>query len=587
MGVPKLFRTLTNRYPNILQQNVAERIDHLFFDLNCLIHPVCAECKGDENIMFPKIAEYIQKVASHVNPSKKVFLFMDGVAPLAKIQQQRQRRYKSLYLSKKRQEFEQTYPTNTTSDNIYNKTPKWDSNQISPDTKFMNDLEIYLKENFPQYIISGTNHPGEGEHKIVEYIFQSQEANSYSDSNETQRLFHVGQSSTEQILSGSGPGNICIYGLDADLILLSWIIFIKKKINVYLIRETQNFGVKVQIDQPFTFMSVPRLVDSFYIDLNLYGDKDMECVDFIFLSFILGNDFLPNIFGISLATRPDGLSLLLETYSTCRKKIPTFYLLNLKQKSLISWKNLSFFFGHLLKKKDRVYQNFLSSYLKYKPREPDFETITDKMMFEFEHNHKKIDPIGINLKDWEHRFSQRYFGIHDPDDKFSLNFIVDQYFAGLLWNTKYYFKTEQNLSFGYIYPYIMAPTIEMINLRLLETNEFNFDYFINSAMVPVKPLHPQIALRLILPQESYENIVLKHLSYYKNLSGKKTDEYCKIKFLEYEFLKSHHYHQNQYLDQENIVEIPYMMDFKHFWNESTLLLPPIEWKFYQQFFLSD
>ena len=38
MGIPKYFKWITNKYDNLIFDKV-ERIDNLFLDTNCLIHP--------------------------------------------------------------------------------------------------------------------------------------------------------------------------------------------------------------------------------------------------------------------------------------------------------------------------------------------------------------------------------------------------------------------------------------------------------------------------------------------------------------------------------------------------------------------
>lgn len=544
MGVPKLFKTLLNKYHGsqsntknyIITAQINERIENLFFDLNCLIHPVCAQCGSNTNIMFQKISEYIDIVVSYVAPYDKVFLFMDGVAPLAKIQQQRQRRYKSLYLKKMRQDYEIKFN--------YPQTEIWDSNQISPETRFMLELENYLKYKYPKYIISGTRLPGEGEHKIVEYSLSQ------------------------------NFQNICIYGLDADLILLSWIIYLKKDINVYLIRETQNFeNSDVKTDNPFTYMIIPKLVESYYLNLNLFGNKYIDCSDFIFLTFFLGNDFLPNLFGVHLGMRPDGLSILLDTYKECRQLSATFNLLNLKSKGCIVWRNLFIFFEILNRKKDHIYAKFLKSYETYKPRKNvNFENNVDKYIYEFENTHSKSNPIHLGSPEWENNYVKRYFGVENIDCKFEINNIVNQYLSGIVWNTKYYFKTDSSISFGYIYPYMMSPTIEMIYCKLKDSNwnnpDFinenhfiNYDLYVNSQFCPVQPLLGKTALNLILPPESLNLI-------------EEQDQ----KLLHPNYKSTEKYNQTVNLQNSNILKVDYFMDYKHFWNECFLILPPIEWK---------
>jgi 5'-3' exonuclease len=542
MGVPKLFRTLLNKYHGsqsdsknyIITPKINEGIENLFFDLNCLIHPVCAQCGSNTRIMFEKISEYIDVVVAYVSPYSKVFLFMDGVAPLAKIQQQRQRRYKSLYLKKMRQDLEEKYRVPA--------SEMWDSNQISPETKFMLDLEDYLRQKYPKYMISGTKLPGEGEHKIIEYVLSQK--------------FE----------------NICIYGLDADLILLSWIIYLKKDINVYLIRETQTFeNTKVPPENPFTFMIISKLVDTFYTNLNLFGNKNIDCSDFIFLTFFLGNDFLPNLFGLHLGMKPDGLTILLDTYIECRKMSPAFSLLNLKSNSVIVWRNFWIFFELLHRKQVQIYDRFLKSYESYRPRPAHSvcDSKVDRAMYEFENMHKKSDPLCMRSAGWENRFVKRYFGIEDTSCTFELNNIINQYLSGLVWNIKYYFKTDSQISFGYIYPYMMSPTIDMIYKKFNNgaydaqgDNSFiSYDHFVNSQFCPIHPVQGRAALKLILPPESLKLIYTQDTKAQSTVS-KDAGKYAgTIDFSE-----------------SNIHQLEYFMDYKHFWNECFLRLPPIEWK---------
>ena len=78
-----------------------------------------------------------------------VYLAIDGPAPKAKMIQQRLRRHKSALESK-----------------------PWDTNAITPGTIFMNTLNTRLQQEFSSssVVISDSTLPGEGEHKILQYI---------------------------------------------------------------------------------------------------------------------------------------------------------------------------------------------------------------------------------------------------------------------------------------------------------------------------------------------------------------------------------------------------------------------------------
>ncbi len=110
MGVPAFFKWLSFRNPKILQDasdnesdsyRANPRIDNFYIDLNGLIHP-SVNPRG-ENIREPKnfeeqcenIANYIDKLLSIVKPKRLIYLAIDGVAPRAKLNQQRSRRFRA------------------------------------------------------------------------------------------------------------------------------------------------------------------------------------------------------------------------------------------------------------------------------------------------------------------------------------------------------------------------------------------------------------------------------------------------------------------------------------------------------------
>ena len=121
MGVPAFFKWLTMRYPKILIEaredleigfnideliiknfGVDERmppIDNLYFDMNGIIHP-CAHPEDRDAPtslaeMFNSIFDYCDKVIRIIRPRKLIYMAIDGVAPRAKMNQQRSRRFRA------------------------------------------------------------------------------------------------------------------------------------------------------------------------------------------------------------------------------------------------------------------------------------------------------------------------------------------------------------------------------------------------------------------------------------------------------------------------------------------------------------
>jgi 5'-3' exonuclease len=156
MGVPGFFLWLMKNYKktnfvfskdklnNDKEQNnelieEINNIDTLLIDANCLIHPSCFKVLAEnpdwddinrlENKMMNSTIQYIEKIIEHVKPTISVFIAIDGVAPLAKIKQQRTRRFKSV-------------SDKNVWDNIkkkYNKPihKNWSNSAITPGTEFM------------------------------------------------------------------------------------------------------------------------------------------------------------------------------------------------------------------------------------------------------------------------------------------------------------------------------------------------------------------------------------------------------------------------------------------------------------------
>ena len=126
MGVPLYFKTIIETYPHVIQP-IQSSIDYLHFDLNCAIHPCCRNLTNELD-MFESILQKIKDCIKLTNVKQKVFIAIDGPAPRAKMEQQRQRRLKSSQ-----------------------ETKIWDTNAITPGTQFMEHLNTFLQKQI-QYL---------------------------------------------------------------------------------------------------------------------------------------------------------------------------------------------------------------------------------------------------------------------------------------------------------------------------------------------------------------------------------------------------------------------------------------------------
>ena len=260
-----------------------------------------------EDEMFIKIFNYIELLFSKIKPKGLFFMAIDGVAPRAKMNQQRSRRFRTALDAEKAR-------NRAIAEGVeMPKEDPFDSNCITPGTGFMARLTQQLKyfinkkvtedadwQNV-EVVLSGHEVPGEGEHKIMEYIRQAKSQPNYDPN-----VRH------------------CLYGLDADLIMLG---LLSHDPHFCLLREEVTFGRQSKVKskelehQNFYLMHLCMVRE--YLELEfqelrepgvLPMDFDMERIidDFILMGFFVGNDFLPNL--PHLHINEGALALMFETY---------------------------------------------------------------------------------------------------------------------------------------------------------------------------------------------------------------------------------------------------------------------------------
>ena len=232
MGIPYYVASLLRTHKHIQTRcgNAPLEVDCLGLDFNCFLHKYL---NADNPIGSIVVA--LEDLLSRVVRAKRVYLAFDGLVPVAKIVQQRYRRMR-----------------------IPEAVSDFDKHQLSPGTPFMREMADTLRVLFPQIVVSDTLEPGEGEHKLFTWL---------------------------RTLPAEDRRQICIYGLDADLVLIS--IAQRHLGSMTLLRETEDGG--------FSTISVPAIVAALPMDADEYVDMALLC---------FGNDFMPNFAMFSL--REDG-----------------------------------------------------------------------------------------------------------------------------------------------------------------------------------------------------------------------------------------------------------------------------------------
>ncbi|RXN27877.1 5 -3 exoribonuclease 1 [Labeo rohita] len=315
MGVPKFYRWISERYPclsEVVKEHQIPEFDNLYLDMNGIIHQ-CSH-PNDEDVhfriseekIFADIFHYLEVLFRIIKPRKVFFMAVDGVAPRAKMNQQRGRRFRSAKEAeekiKKALEKGEVLPTEA----------RFDSNCITPGTDFMARLQEQLKYFVHNKLstdkswqgvnvyLSGHETPGEGEHKIMEFI------------------------RSETTKPGHNPNTRhCLYGLDADLIMLG---LTSHEPHFSLLREEVRFGGKksqkrITAPEETTFHLLHLSLMREYIDYEfselrnkISFEYDLERIidDWVLMGFLVGNDFIPHL--PHLHINHDALPLLYRTY---------------------------------------------------------------------------------------------------------------------------------------------------------------------------------------------------------------------------------------------------------------------------------
>jgi 5'-3' exonuclease len=469
MGVPGFFASLIKKYdfviPYILQNYI--ECNELYFDTNCLIHPVCMDVfknnlnlnnKDLEDKMIEEVIKYIDKIINLINPKELVYLAIDGVAPMAKMKHQRIRRYKSIK--------EQEIKENIAKKHNVPYTKLWNNSAITPGTLFMRKLTksiikyIKLKKTDIKYIFSSCNTPGEGEHKILQYIKKKKNNNK----------------------------NRIIYGLDADLIYLA---LASMKDNIYLLREKSHFNDNN--NHEFNLVNIDIMKKCICEEMNYdYKLVQQAIYDYIFLGFLLGNDFIPSLPSVNFLNMNkslNGLEILMFCYSKIYEETKESLVVYKNNRVIINQTFLLELFKNLADSEEEYFKKsgYKKIYMNCSSNKPyDIEIFKlENLMFQIN------DPIQlgkIDLNESKKRY-YKYFKINDD--------VYFEYFKTLEWISYYYF--DKCCDWLHMYRYDNAPFVSDI-YNYLSNNNIIYSYpQINDNYKSIKPIEQ---LLIVLPVQS-------------------------------------------------------------------------------------
>ena len=282
MGIPSYFSYIIKNYSNIIRSlaNVKgdnNNFQYLFMDCNSIIYDAFRTIEKDhpellqdhdelESCIIQDVIQKISEYIRYISPTVTAYIAFDGVAPFAKMDQQRNRRYKGSILHKMDMHIKQTG----------GKKKGWSTSNITPGTKFMKNLGDRVTSAFKgleshyavkSIVISTSNECGEGEHK----------------------MFHTMRHSNVK-----PDENCAVYGLDSDLIMLS-VFHCKLFRNIFIFRETPEFGKQFLPnnlesgggDKLCLFMDISVLTRAILSEMQCGVSDSHRIYDYVFLCFFL------------------------------------------------------------------------------------------------------------------------------------------------------------------------------------------------------------------------------------------------------------------------------------------------------------
>lgn len=490
MGIPYFFKDVVLRSKGVITH--VKTCDRLYLDFNSIIHTCSARLLQErthfENedhmheCIFQKIVEYTEQVVSQCPPSKLLMISVDGVAPLAKINQQRKRRHISAYRNEIIEEFKLQ--------NNISFVP-WDSNCITPGTAFMDKLDVYLKNYYSlherpyEVIVSGPCDVGEGEHKIIRHIKESKS---------------LGEINVDRYKD-------VIYGLDADLIMLALTC---NKENIYLMRESTEFGGQHHDVAHFKFVDIKQLIHN--VAMYLYNDENQKYMyDYVFICFILGNDFLPHPPFLSI--KHGAVDTVCNTYRELHKQTGQFALHYNDGKYTVNIEFLNLFLQELSKSEDIMFKQIVKDYMQSNYYDKHFKNALDKFIYELDNepskNKKKlidpsIDPI------WRINYWYHMLGINPYTEMVSMDTACKEYLDGILWNVDYYFNNIH--SNKWFFRYNFAPPVQDL-VRYLKKNSWSYDT-LDGVEIDIQPYEQLV---FVLPYRSKQLVPSKYQKVYDQI----------------------------------------------------------------------
>ena len=575
MGIPSFFVHAIRTYKSIVKpiSSLGVPVSNLYLDCNGLIYNAVRDVKiphtsanrdAYESAIISYVCDSISGYVKTVSPTHSVFIAFDGVAPAAKLNQQRERRFKtwlSTAIENDHTGGDPLKPHCADRGVMGGSAPQqklrsadvWSTACITPGTEFMNKLHTEMtrytaaaNQAGPQYILSTSTDPGEGEHKLFEHIRANPEQHR------------------DQVT--------LVYGLDADLIMLT-LNHLHISSHIFLYRETPEFirsiDSSLRPNEQY-YVDIPYMADCIARHITVSTDagntmtkaespidpvvRKYLVYDYIFMFFMMGNDFMPHF--PSMNIRTNGPTTVMDAYRTVFKnsherqdsRNRSFILFHdegTTSRPQIDWANVRTFIEHLAASEhDRLIGEHA---LRNKKRgghsdwervhdmtriwgdnyETAYELIVDKCETPEQTLHLPstergleyyIDPAKPN---WERRYYHALFD--EPITDKRCKAYCMNYLEGLEWTFAYYTYgcVDWKWKYEYMYPPLLQDLVRFIPTTIASSSASTTTVLLQTQ--PKSPITPIEQLQYVLPPALQRALIPGHL----HSSGNDTDEQVK------------------------------------------------------------
>ena len=288
MGIKNFYKWIKTNYGNCIKSVDTTSYDHVYIDLNYLLH-ICYYNCDNLNMIIKKLESIILNICTKTRPMRSLNLYGDGTSPFAKLCLQRERRFNS-------------------NDDL--------SLNFTPGTKFITSiphklkkiLEI-IKKKFKITINIDTFEPGEAEIKIKYKILEN-----YIQNNNETHILATNDADVILIVTSHESYKKC------NILLNDCVLSISELITSH----TTKYGLSLFPYLDFSFLNLfmgndylPKLnlitVEKLWLcysnNLDIYKDKDKYLIKLENKDIIINKQLLIDI-----------LNSLISNVSICRLK---------------------------------------------------------------------------------------------------------------------------------------------------------------------------------------------------------------------------------------------------------------------------